>query len=107
MATKTLKQAVIELRPIIQEMIIEGCTMVEIGELWDLHPSIIYLNFEPVKNNFKYIDFTPELVEEIELSIDGSSISFNKEYTLESLTDSEIKAYNKYELKNKAYYEIV
>lgn len=88
---------------LIQELIIEGYTITEIAEQWGFDGTTISAHFIPIKKSFKYIDFEQSKKEDVELP-DGSSITFDKIYSWESLSEVEKLFYEQYKEKHIAYY---
>jgi len=87
----------------IQELLMEGKSLPEVAEELNQTYSRIVFHYKPIKKNFKYLDFVQK--ETRVEAVNAASFSFNKEYTLESLTNEDLKAHRNYELKHKAYYE--
>ena len=88
---------------LIQELIIEGYTIPEIAEQWGFESTTIAGAFEPSKKGFKYIDFEQPKKEVVELP-KGDSITFDRLYTWESLSQLEKLFYEQYKEKHQAYY---
>ena len=88
---------------LIEELIIEGYTIPEIAEQWGFNSTTIAGAFTPSKKGFKYIDFEQPKEEVVELP-NGDSITFDRLYTWESLSEIEKLFYEQYEEKHKAYY---
>lgn len=91
------------LSPKIQQLLIEGKSMPEIAKELNLPYERLVYNYKPIKKNFKYFDTVNKEVK-VE-AVNAASFTFNKEYTIESLTEEDLKAHRNYELKHKAYYE--
>jgi len=75
-----------------------GYTLPEVAKKLKINYQQVVYNYKPITNKNKYI--------EEEVMLEHQKIYFNETYCLESLSPNEIEAYNYYENKNKAYYEI-
>ena len=80
------------------ELIMSGYTLPEVAKKLNLNYQQVVYHYKPISNKEKYIE-EEEVVEE-------KKIYFNKTYCLESLSPNDLEAYDYYENKNKAYYEI-
>ncbi len=80
------------------ELLMAGYTLPEVAKKLKLNYQQVVYNYKPVTNKNKYI--------EEEVILEEKKIYFNETYCLESLSPNEIEAYNYYENKNKAYYEV-
>ncbi len=98
-----MKKGLKSLSNLIEELIIEGYTIPELAEQWGFHPTTIACAYKPAKKGFKYIDFEQQKKEVVELP-KGDSITFNKIYTWESLSQLEKLFYEQYKEKHIAYY---
>ena len=89
---------------VIQGLLMEGFTLPEIAKELNMRPERLAHEYKPVKKRFKYFDDirTPDKTFE---QMSACSFVFDGVYTWETLTQSEIDAYNNYNKKNKAYYE--
>ena len=83
---------------LIEELIIEGYTIPEIAEQWGFQSTTVAGAFTPSKKGFKYIDFKQPKKEVVELP-NGDSITFDRLYTWESLSDLEKLFYEQYKEK--------
>ena len=89
----------------LEELIIEGYTIPEIAEQWGFQSTTVAGAFTPSKKGLKYIDFEQPKEEVVELP-KGDSITFDRLYTWESLSELEKLFYEQYEEKHKAYYGV-
>jgi len=80
------------------ELIMSGYTLPEVAKKLNLNYQQVVYHYKPISNKEKYIE-EEEVVEE-------KKIYFNETYCLESLSPNDLEAYDYYENKNKAYYEI-
>ena len=79
---------------VIQDLLIEGHSLKEISKIVELSIMNISRNYKPIKTK----EYNEEVCEE-------ASPSYLGDYRWEALSKQEIEAYNKYESKNKAYYD--
>lgn len=81
------------------ELLMSGYTLPEVAKKLKLNYQQVVYNYKPIPNKNKYIEEKEEEVKE-------KTIYFNETYCLESLSPNDLEAYDYYENKNKAYYEI-
>jgi len=82
------------------ELLMSGYTLPEVAKKLKLNYQQVVYNYKPIPNKNKYIE------EEEEEEVKEEKIYFNETYCLESLSPNDLEAYDYYENKNKAYYEI-
>ena len=89
---------------VIQGLLMEGYTLPEIAKELNMRPERLAFEYRPVKKHYKYFDYikAPDKVDDRGRA---SSFTFDGVYTWDRLSKLEIKAYNNYNQKNKAYYE--
>tara|TARA_R100000654_G_scaffold39092_1_gene64849 strand:- start:2403 stop:2720 length:318 start_codon:yes stop_codon:yes gene_type:complete len=89
----------------VQELLIDGFTLPQIAKKYNIHPETLCRVYKPVKKNFKYIDTRAKVKPNESDNISINIAPFDRIYTWDRLSKSEIQAYYNYESKNKAYYE--
>ena len=89
---------------VIQGLLMEGYTLPEIAKELNMRPERLAHVYTPVKKNFKYFDYV-QTPDKVCVQMSACTFIFDGVYTWDRLSESEIKAYNNYNQKNKAYYE--
>ena len=90
---------------VIQDLLMEGYTLPEIAKKVNIDYQCLVSKYKPIKKNFKYFE-NIQTPDEVDDGVSACSFTFDGVYTWDRLSESEIKAYNNYNQKHKAYYEL-
>ncbi len=90
---------------VIQGLLMEGYTLPQIAKELNMRPERLAFEYRPVKKNYKYFDYV-QAPNKVDVQTGFCSFTFDGVYTWDKLTQSEIEAYNNYNEKHKAYYEV-
>jgi len=90
---------------VIQELLIKGSTLPQIAKNHNIRPERLSRLYKPVKKNFKYINLKAKVKANESENMSTNIAPFDRIYTWDRLSKSEIEAYNNYNQKHKAYYE--